>query len=110
MIRQRVRRVGIVNNLLSICLGIWTGKVPPRLLRKIRLFPPFIKTPSRTPLQSPKRLPAIRLGFADCGRMLRAFEEGASGVSKIASSGLDGKIVIWDVGLEGKVGGMGIRH
>jgi hypothetical protein len=42
--------------------------------------------------------------------MLRAFEEGASGVSKIASSGLDGKIVIWDVGLEGEVGGMGIRH
>jgi actin related protein 2/3 complex, subunit 1A/1B len=62
-------------------------------------------TPTR-----PQRLPAMRLGFADCGRMLRAFEEGASGVSKIASSGLDGKIVIWDVGLEGKVGGMRIRH
>jgi len=48
--------------------------------------------------------------MADWDRMLRAFEEGASGVSKLASSGLDGKIVIWDVGLEGKMGGMGIRH
>jgi hypothetical protein len=101
MIRQRVRRVGIVNILLSICLGIWIGRAPPRLLLKILLSPLFIKTPSRN-------LPF--LGFADCSRMLRAFEEGASGVSKIASSGLDGKIVIWDVGLEGEVGGMGIRH
>ena len=45
-------------------------------------------------------------------RMLRAFESGAVGISKIASSGLDGKIVIWDVGsgLEGRMGGMSIRR
>jgi len=45
--------------------------------------------------------------------MLRAFETGAGGVSKVASSGLDGKIVIWDVGgsgLEGRMGGMNIRR
>jgi len=44
--------------------------------------------------------------------MLRAYEHGASGVSKVASSGLDGKIVVWDVGssLEGKMGGMHIHR
>ena len=44
--------------------------------------------------------------------MLRAFETGAGGVSKVASSGLDGKIVIWDVGggLEGRMGGISIRR
>ena len=45
-------------------------------------------------------------------RMLRAFETRADGVTKIASSGLDGKIVVWDVGsgLEGRMGGMSIRR
>jgi len=44
--------------------------------------------------------------------MLRAFERGAGGVTKIASSGLDGKIVIWevDVGLESKMAGMHVHH
>jgi len=44
--------------------------------------------------------------------MLRAFEQGSGGVTKIASSGLDGKIVIWDVGagLESKMSGMRIHH
>jgi hypothetical protein len=44
--------------------------------------------------------------------MLRKFEGGAGG-SKVASSGLDGKIVLWDVGdsgLEGRMGGMNIRR
>lgn len=45
------------------------------------------------------------------GSMLRAVEGGANGVTKIASSGLDGRIVIWDLGgLEGKMGGMSLRH
>jgi actin related protein 2/3 complex, subunit 1A/1B len=46
-------------------------------------------------------------------RMLRAYESGPGGVSKIVSSGLDGKIVIWDVnksGLEGRMGGMSLRR
>jgi hypothetical protein len=45
--------------------------------------------------------------------MLRAYEHDAGGVTKIASSGLDGRIVIWDVGgsgLERKMGGMTIRR
>ena len=45
--------------------------------------------------------------------MLRTFESGADGVLKVASCGLDGKIVVWDVGgsgLEGKMGGMNIRY
>ena len=44
--------------------------------------------------------------------MLRAFESGPSGVSKIASSGLDGKVVVWELsgsGLEGKMRGMHIH-
>ena len=46
-------------------------------------------------------------------RMLRAYEAGPGGISKIVSSGLDGKIVIWDVsdsGLEGRMGGMNLRR
>jgi actin related protein 2/3 complex, subunit 1A/1B len=46
-------------------------------------------------------------------RMLRAYDGGAGGVSKIVSSGLDGRIVIWDVndsGLEGRMGGMSLRR
>jgi len=45
--------------------------------------------------------------------MLRAYESGPPGVLKIASSGLDGKIAVWDVtgsGLDGKLDGMHIRH
>ena len=45
--------------------------------------------------------------------MLRAIEGGANGVTKIASSGLDGRIVVWDLagsGLEGRLEGMNIRH
>jgi len=45
--------------------------------------------------------------------MLRAIEGGANRVTKIASSGLDGRIVVWDLagsGLEGRLGGMNIRH
>jgi hypothetical protein len=45
--------------------------------------------------------------------MLKPYEHGASGVTKIASSGLDGRIVIWDVGgsgLERKMGGLSIRR
>jgi hypothetical protein len=45
--------------------------------------------------------------------MLRAIESGANGVTKIASSGLDGRIVVWDLansGLEGRLGGMNIHH
>jgi len=45
--------------------------------------------------------------------MLRPYERAVDGVTKIASSGLDGKIVIWEVGgsgLEGRIGGMSIRR
>lgn len=45
--------------------------------------------------------------------MLRVFEVGAGGVEKVATSGLDGRIVIWDVGsggLESRMGGMNIRR
>lgn len=44
--------------------------------------------------------------------MLRPLESGPNGVTKIASSGLDGRIVVWDLagsGLEGRMGGMNIR-
>ena len=47
------------------------------------------------------------------GSMLRPLERRADKISKVASSGLDGKIVVWDVGgsgLEGKMGGMNIRY
>lgn len=44
--------------------------------------------------------------------MLREYETGAGGVTKIASCGLDGKIVVWDVGdgLDGRMGGMSLRR
>jgi len=45
--------------------------------------------------------------------MLRTCERGASGVSTIASSGLDGKIVVWGVGrshLEGRMGRLHLHH
>lgn len=44
--------------------------------------------------------------------MLREFERDGGGVTKIASCGLDGKLVIWDIGggLNERMGGMGIRH
>lgn len=45
--------------------------------------------------------------------MLRAHDVGAGGISKFVSSGLDGKIVVWDVSgpsLEGRVGGMSLHR
>ena len=44
--------------------------------------------------------------------MLREYESGAEGVTKIASCGLDGKIVVWDVGdgLDRRMGGMSLRR
>jgi hypothetical protein len=45
--------------------------------------------------------------------MLRVHEGTPDSVTKIASSGLDGKCVIWDVGgagLEHRMGGMSLRH
>lgn len=47
------------------------------------------------------------------GSMLRVHEGAADSVTKIASSSLDGKCVIWDVGsagLERRMGGMSLRH
>lgn len=43
--------------------------------------------------------------------MLRVYESGTGGVTRIASCGLDGKIVVWDVGdgLNGRMGGMSLR-
>jgi hypothetical protein len=45
--------------------------------------------------------------------MLRAIESGANGVTKLASSGLDGRIVVWDLagsGLERRMGGINIHQ
>jgi actin related protein 2/3 complex subunit 1A/1B len=44
--------------------------------------------------------------------MLREYESGEGGVTKIASCGLDGKIVVWDVGdgLDRRMGGMSLRR
>lgn len=44
--------------------------------------------------------------------MLREYESDAGGVTKIVSSGMDGKIVIWNVdeGLNDRMGGMNIRR
>jgi len=44
--------------------------------------------------------------------MLRELERDGGGVTKIASCGLDGKLVIWDIGggLHERMGGMSIRH
>jgi len=45
--------------------------------------------------------------------MLRPYESGAGGVSKFVSSGLDGRIVVWNVhsqGLDGRMAGMSLRH
>ena len=51
--------------------------------------------------------------FALIIRMLRPYETGPSGVVKVVSSGLDGRIVVWDVGgsdLAGRMGGLNLRR
>jgi hypothetical protein len=43
--------------------------------------------------------------------MARPYQRGAHAVEKLATAGLDGRLVIWDVaGLEGRMSGMTIRH
>lgn len=89
--------------LRLICSRTWTVKEVPRRQARTRRLLLFIRIPLRT---------GNVLSTAN-DRMLRPFESGASGVTKIASSGLDGKIVVWDLaasGLEGRMGGMNIRH
>jgi hypothetical protein len=45
--------------------------------------------------------------------MIREYEEGPEGIEKVVTSGLDGRLVIWDVGssaLRARMGGMSIRR
>jgi len=45
--------------------------------------------------------------------MIRAYERGPEGVEKVVTSGLDGKLVIWDAaprGMHARMGGMSIHR
>ena len=100
---QRGQVAGKVRLLRLICSGIWTGREVQRRQVKILPFQLFIKIRLRTESDYKS---------AD-DSMLRGLESGPNGVTKLASSGLDGRIVVWDLagsGLEGRMGGMNIRH
>jgi hypothetical protein len=103
MTPQRVRLVTVKTNLPpSTCLGIWIVREVQKLgLRILRCLLSI-------------RIQSRKIAFEGrLHRMLRTYERGASGVSTIASSGLDGKIVVWGVGrsnLEGRMGGLHLHH
>ena len=103
MIRPRVPVVVTMNPQRSICSGIWTAKEALKQRTRIPLFQLFIRTRSRR----------NTLVTSLMCSMLRAHEGPAESVTKIASTSLDGKCVIWDVGgasLDRRMGGMSLRH